>query len=149
MGSKTINELCIEAADVIGIQREWTNVMDAYNEGDTSNRVLLKAAVSAIKEVAKDHNPNVLRAEQSFVTTAGETQAQSTWMPADFDEIVHRTMYLQASRIPIYEMGPSEWSAYKTGYVYPNYPMYYRRGRDLLLAAPPATGSSSIYTTNQ
>lgn len=156
MGTQTVLELLIDAADELSVQHEWSSAFGAYNEGDTSDRKLLRALSRTCREISRRLEWQIATAEQTFVTVAGETQAASLWKPADFQRFVKGSpskphMWDRTSNLPV--IGPlssDEWQQFKAGWAYSSYPAFYERGDAILLQTAPGVGHTIAfeYITN-
>lgn len=149
MGDKTVYQLLLDAADELGVQHEWTSVFSAYNEGDTSDVKLRRSLTKACQYLAKSLDWEIITAEQTFTTVAGEEQ--TSWRPADFLRFVPDTLWNRSGNLPIVgPLSPGQWQQYKAGYIIPTYPAYFVRSKRLYLASPPGAGQTIAfeYITN-
>ncbi len=129
-----------DAADRLGIVRPSSVVGSA----DQQVRQLLGLAQQEAKELARRHSWQALVSEQTFTSTA--TESQSTGIPAGFDRFVNETFHNRTLNRRL--QGPltsEEWQSYKASSTTVLFDAFRVRGNTILIAPTPTAGDTYAY----
>lgn len=134
-----ISQICDDPA--VGITKPQT-LFGAYDEGDTSDRHLLRALTKTCRHIAARQDWQVLRRTHTFTTVNAEIQTSG--LPLDLLRTVKGTFYLAGQPV----CGPlndQEYSAAKAGNLSQPGPSFRIEGDQLLIYPAPAAGQSATY----
>jgi hypothetical protein len=140
----TIRDIAAEAADALSLQRPLS-LFGAYDEGDTSDRLLLRALNQTCRHLATSFDWSVLKADHVFATVP---QAEQTGaVPADFLRLVIGTVMDRSLRRPLDgPLSDVEYATSSSGTASRVEPAFVLRGdRFFMVPAPPA-GRSIAFT---
>jgi hypothetical protein len=101
-------DIARDVCDDLRLKRPPQTLFAAYNEGDTTDRDLLRAAVKCGRFLLAYHHWEHLKATHEFVTVAGAAQANA--VPVDFHRLVPRTIYDTSKRVMLRQIESDEWS---------------------------------------
>lgn len=143
----TILQIAQDVADDEDLERPDADTMfAAYNEGDVTNRRLVRAITKTAKYLASRYDWQILRREKTFVTVDGEAQADWKPDPDDFLRFVPHSLQDRTRRLPI--LGPltaAEWQHHKASVLQVPTPAMYQRGDVTYLANYPQVGATIAY----
>lgn len=134
--------IAADAADALALQRPLT-LFGVYNEGDTSDRKLLRAITQACRFLAASYDWSVLKARRAWTSTATEAQAA---LPADFLRLIMGTAWDESLRRPL--SGPlsdEEWAGAKSSIVGRVEPAFVIHGGEWLMVPAPPAGRSYAF----
>lgn len=134
-----------EAADApeINLARP-SSLFAASNQGDTTDRKLLRALTRSCRALAAANDWQALRRERLFTSLAAETQ--TGMIPADFLRFVPATMINRATRLEITgPTPPDQWQWIKAGMGAAAVSQYVQRGDDILIYPAPAAGQTFAF----
>lgn len=144
MAKSTLINLASDIADQLGLQRPST-LFGVYDEGDTSDRKILRAITQTCKHLAADYDWQTLQARHSFTTIAAE--AQTSGLPTDFERMVINTAWDEDLNRPL--CGPynaQEWAEVQSSLIARIEPAFAILGDVFYLAPEPPAGRTIAYT---
>ncbi len=130
------------ASDRIGVVRPATVTTSA----DPQVIRLLGMAQQEGKALARRHDWKVMTKEQTFTSTATETQTAA--LPSDFDRFVDETFFNRTQRRPVWgPLSAQDWSLTKATVSTVIYEAFRQRGSstDLLFTPTPTAGESYAF----
>jgi hypothetical protein len=136
----TILSICQDAALELSLVTPTSVVATTDDTAKKLGRHLSKVCLA----LAKRHDWQILRREQTFITSS--TDAQTGAIPSDFLRFIQGTMYNRTQRRPV--MGPmtgAEWQSYKASNVNPVDPTFYQRGNSIVITPPSTEGETVAY----
>lgn len=105
--------LAHDAADELGLIRPAT-LFAAYDEGDTSDRKLLRALHKTCAVLAAGHDWQVIQARHSWSAVAAVDQPGG--LPGDFLRVVDETFWNESRRLPVvWPMTSRDWQEAEAG----------------------------------
>ena len=129
-----------DVAVKIGIDRPSSVI----GSTDTTVKELLSFAQEEGKSLSKANDWQILIKEQTFTTTATETQASA--IPSDFDRFVNETFWNRSKyRTLTGPLTPQEWQAVKASTISPVTDCFRYRGGSLLIAPTPTAGETMAF----
>lgn len=140
----TLLQIAHEAADALGLQRP-ASLFAAYNEGDTTDKRLLRALTQTSRYLRDSFDWRVSQKVHTFTTVA--TAVQTGKLPSDFHRMVMDTFWdNELRRLVCGPMTPEEWAEAQSsviGYVDPHWHLI---GSDLAMHPVPVAGRSMSFT---
>jgi len=131
----TLLTIIQDASAEIGLPRP-TGVMAAT---DPTVRALLVAANEEGQALAKAHDWQALRAEQTFTSVATETQ--TSMIPAAFGHFIDGTFWNRTRRRPLRgPVSPQEWQRIKASTTSPVVDTFTYRNNNILISPVPSAG---------
>lgn len=116
----------------------------ASNEGDTTDRKVVRALNKTARALAAAHDWQVIRRERVFSTVAAEVQTNA--IPRDFLRFVPQTMMDRSRRLEIIgPVPPDQWQWIKSYYQATASLQYVQRGDDILFFPVPTAGMTIAY----
>lgn len=139
----TILSLAKDIADDLSLQRP-NALFATYDEGDTSDRKIVRALTKTAKYLAAAYDWQVLRAEKTHTVIDGE--AQTGAIPSDMLRIIQDTMWLRGIRRKVEgPFTPQEWAEIKSGLVRPVFVASMIRANVLYLTPTNWTGNTLAF----
>lgn len=129
--------LASDAADELSIHRP-TTLFPVYNEGDASDRKILRALTRACRYMAASFEWSALKGRHSWQATATEVQPA---LPADLLRVIPGTSWDDTLRRPL--CGPlsdAEWAEAKSSAIGRIEPAYAILGGELVMTPVPEAG---------
>lgn len=121
MGSNLLalaSDICDDPS--INLQRPLT-LFGAYDEGDTTDRRLVRALTKTCQYLAGRYEWQVLKQSYTFSTVASEIQTAA--LPSDYLRPVQDTMWVNGLRV-IGPVNDQDWAAMKAGRLPLSYPSF-------------------------
>lgn len=127
-----------DAADDLGLTRPFA--LFAYSdEGDTSDRKLLRALVRTCTTLAARHDWQALQARHQWTATATVLQAGA--LPVDYLRMVPGTFWAETRRLEvIWPVLASDWHAHEAGISPITTPSAIQEGNTIKVLPQPAAG---------
>lgn len=120
-----------------------TTLFSAYNEGDRTDRNLIRAVTRAcLNEIAPRYNWQVLRATHQFSTSAAELQADG--IPSDLLRPIEGSFWFSTLQM-VGPMNDEDYAAVKAGQLAQPWPAVRFEGDNLLIWPIPAAGVTVTY----
>lgn len=137
----TILQLCQDAADESGVNFDRpTTLFAADNNGDSSDRKLLRALTRVVKDLAGTYDWQVLLRERVF--TAALAEEQNGAIPGDFLRFVPETFWNRTNRWRLSgPVTPAEWQQMQSWYTGAVVPYFRQRGNAIVLFPAPASAN--------
>lgn len=141
----TILAIAQDVADDIGLQRP-ASLFAAYDEGDTTDRRMLRGLRKLHRFLRDYWDWPDLRAERTFTSVSGATQTGAWPSPNDVRRIIKGTVYDRSNHAHI--DGPltaTEWQRREASVVAVDKPRFTLRGGLFLLKTEYAAGATIAY----
>ncbi len=106
----SILEIAQDVANEANLGIHFTSLFAGYNEGDTTDKNLLRAATKTARFLLSYWAWPELTSEHQWTTVAGQLQPASITLPPDFYRLVPRTLYDVTNKRPIREVNANEWA---------------------------------------
>lgn len=142
MGSSLL-DLALDICDDPGVNLQRPmSLFGAYDEGDTTDRRLVRAFTKTARYLAGRYEWQGLKREHTFTTVAAEIQPNGA--PPDLLRPVQDTMWVAGLRV-IGPINDEDWAAMRAGRLPQSFPAFRIYGDALHLWPKPGVGQSVAY----
>lgn len=136
----TLLTLVQNATDRLGITRPTSGVAST----DQQVIQLIGFAQQEGKELAKRHAWQVMTKEQTFTSTAAETQTSA--IPSDFDRFIDDTFFNRTEKRKLEgPLSPQQWAFHKSVVATTLVEAFRQRGNSILITPTPTAGQTMAF----